>query len=119
MSPKKIMVVDDENINLELFKNFLITQGYDVIAVGESKDVINTVKKQKPKAIIMDIIMPGENGDEIAKKLKEDPKTKEIPIILITANILKESKNLGTDYFIRRPVIGDKLLNILDSIFTA
>jgi CheY-like chemotaxis protein len=117
MSEKRVLVVDDEKLNLRLFREFLLNRGYRVTIVDNSGDVLKTVSRENPGAIIMDIIMPGQNGDQIAAKLKEDPATRHIPIILITADILKSSDNLPADYFIRRPVIGDDLLHILAGIF--
>jgi len=117
MIKNTILVVDDEELNLKLFRNFLSREGYNIILVQDSKDVIETVKKKKPDAIIMDIIMPGVSGDIIASQLKTTKETKDIPIILITADIMKEKDKLKADYFIRRPIIGDNLLSILNNIF--
>jgi CheY-like chemotaxis protein len=117
MSTKKILVVDDEKINLRLFENFLNHRGYEVVVVNDSSQVINTVTREGPGAIIMDIVMPGQSGDTIAEQLKKSASTRHIPIILVTADILKSSENLYADYFIRRPVIGDSLLDILADIF--
>ncbi len=117
MSTKKIVVVDDEKINLKLFENFLNNRGYEVVAVDDGSQVVNTVTKEGPGAVIMDIVMPGRGGDEIAEQLKKSASTRHIPIILITADMLKPSEDLYADYFIRRPVMGDHLLKILADVF--
>jgi CheY-like chemotaxis protein len=91
--------------------------GYKIISVQESTEVFDKVKEVQPDLIIMDIMMPGESGDKIASRLKAFPKTRNIPIILITADILTDEKKVNVDYFIRRPVIGDNLIKILDDIF--
>jgi CheY-like chemotaxis protein len=117
MGTKKILVVDDEKINLNLFENFLSNRGYEVVVVNDSAQVLSAVTREGPGAIIMDIVMPGQGGDKIAEQLKNHAGTRHIPIILITADMLKSSDNLYADYFIRRPVMGDHLLKILADIF--
>lgn len=119
MENKIILLVDDQKINLDLMEKYLEEQGYNIIITQESMNVVTTVKEKKPDAIIMDIIMPHKKGDDIALELKKDPETKNIPIILITADILHEKENMKADYFIRRPIIGEELINILKNIFSS
>jgi CheY-like chemotaxis protein len=72
--------------------------------------------ESKPDAIVMDIIMPDQNGDEVAARLKKTAETKSIPIILVTADFMKENRGVA-EYFVRRPVPAEALKDILKKIF--
>jgi two-component system cell cycle response regulator DivK len=112
---KLIMVVDDQEINLTLMQQYLQILGYEAILVQEGQNAVNTALEKKPDAIIMDIVMPGEGGEGIARKLKERPETRSIPVVLITADFMKENTRVA-DYFIRRPVTGNSLSDLLKKI---
>ncbi|MDR2313836.1 MAG: response regulator [Spirochaetaceae bacterium] len=104
---KKILVVDDEIINLDFFEVMLSKLGFVVEKAGNGEEGLAMVKKFFPDLIILDNIMPKMSGWELTKILKADPKYKEIPIIMLSAlDDVKdkvEGFEMGVDDYITKP----------------
>ena len=107
-SRKQILVVDDSLLTLELYRTVLGASGYSVIHSRDGHNTISLVEKHCPDLILMDIHLPEISGLEITRKLKANPGTKDIPIIVITADAMKgtEERALlsGCDAFLTKPV---------------
>ena len=83
MEKRKILVVDDEIDFLQLLKARLEANNYNVVTAGNGKEALEKFKKEKPDALMLDIMMPGIDGLSVLKTIrKEDEK---IPIFIITA----------------------------------
>lgn len=83
MEKRKILVVDDEIDFLQLLKARLEANNYNVVTAGNGKEALEKFKKEKPDALMLDIMMPGIDGLTVLKTIrKEDEK---IPIFIITA----------------------------------
>ena len=108
MSGHRILIVDDEPLNIKLLSALLISKGYQVLTAGDGKEAIRKVKNERPDLILLDIMMPGMDGFEATKFLKSDADTKNIPIILVTALTGEDEKkrglDAGADEFINKPV---------------
>ena len=104
---KKILIADDEAINLDFFEVMLSKLGFVVEKCDNGPDVLEKVKKFLPDLIILDNIMPGMTGREITKTLKNDPNYKNISIIMLSA--LDDVKDkvagfeAGADDYITKP----------------
>jgi len=104
---KKILIADDEAINLDFFEVMLSKLGFVVEKCDNGPEVLEKVKKFMPDLIILDNIMPGMTGREITKTLKNDPNYKEISIIMLSA--LDDVKDkvagfeAGADDYITKP----------------
>jgi len=81
----KILVVDDEPDAVEMIKTALEIASYEVVAAYNGQEGIEKATKEKPDAIILDIMMPEKDGFVACKELKGDPALKEIPILILTA----------------------------------
>jgi CheY-like chemotaxis protein len=106
-SRKKILIVDDEQINLEFFDLMLSKLGFLVERAENGAEALEKVKHFYPDLIILDNIMPKISGWEVTKTLKKDPAFREIPIIMFSAlDDVKdkvEGFNLGVDDYITKP----------------
>ncbi|MFP3089153.1 response regulator [Treponema sp. TIM-1] len=104
---KKILIVDDEQINLEFFEVMLSKLGFIVEKASDGVEALEKVKRFYPDLILLDNIMPRMSGWEVTKTLKNDPKFREIPIIMFSA--LDDVKDkvegfaLGIDDYITKP----------------
>ena len=104
---KKLLIVDDEQINLEFFEVMLTKLGFVVEEATDGVEAIEKVKKFHPDLILLDNVMPRMSGWEVTKTLKADPKYKDIPIIMFSA--LDDVKDkvagfeLGVDDYITKP----------------
>jgi DNA-binding response OmpR family regulator len=104
---KKILIVDDEMINLEFFEVMLSKLGFVVEKAGDGLEALEKVKRFFPDLILLDNIMPRMSGWELTKILKKDPKFREIPIIMLSAlDDVKdkvEGFEMGVDDYITKP----------------
>ena len=103
----KILIVDDDSSNRELFQVMLGNLGFSVEEASDGYDALEKLNKFHPDLILLDNIMPEMNGWELTKKLKNDPKYQEIPIIMLSAvDDVKdkvEGFELGIDDYITKP----------------
>ncbi len=85
MSPKKILVVDDEaNISM-LLQMRLQAEGYEVIVAEDGEAGLKKMKREKPDLVIMDVFMPRLNGYEAWDRKSQDPEIQKIPMIIMSA----------------------------------
>jgi DNA-binding response OmpR family regulator len=104
---KKILIVDDETINLDFFEVMLSKLGFAVEKATDGKEALEKVKRFLPDLVLLDNIMPNMTGWEVTKIMKNDPKYKDIPIIMFSAlDDVKdkiEGFELGVDDYITKP----------------
>jgi CheY-like chemotaxis protein len=104
---KKILIVDDETINLEFFEVMLSKLGFIVEKAEDGLEALEKVKRFFPDLILLDNIMPKMSGWELTRILKNDPKFREIPIVMFSAlDDVKdkvEGFELGVDDYITKP----------------
>lgn len=108
MTGKKILVVEDNPINMELVVFLLETNGYSVLKATSAVEGIVIAKKEIPDLILMDIGLPGMNGLVATKILKNEQKTKKIPIIATTSHVMEgdeeKIRNAGCEGYIKKPI---------------
>jgi len=107
---KRILIVDDEQINLEFFEVMLSKLGFDIHLAENGHEALEAVRRLKPDLIILDNIMPKLTGWEVTKILKSDPEYADyadIPIIMFSAlddvRDKVEGLELGADDYITKP----------------
>ena len=84
MPKKKIFVADDQEEVLSMLKDFLTSQGYEVMGSKDPKQIVELIKKFNPDLILLDLLMPDLDGFEICRILNNDPEIQAIPIIVIS-----------------------------------
>ena len=106
----KILIVDDEQINLDLFEVMLTKLGFDVAKASDGMEALKAVRDESPDVIVLDNIMPRMSGWEVTKILKQDEEYAEysgIPIIMFSAlDDVKdkiEGFELGIEDYITKP----------------
>ena len=108
MAAPKVMVVDDQPINVQLLKRKLEREGMTVIAAHNGVDALVLIKQHLPDIILLDVMMPDMDGIEVCQRLRADPETSAIPVIFITARSAKESKieglAVGAVDYITKPI---------------
>ena len=116
----KILLIEDNELNLDMLTRRLERKGFSVIAARDGLSGIEKANQEKPELIIMDLSLPILDGWEAAKKLKADNKTKSIPIIALTAHAMKGDKekalNAGCDEYDTKPVDFDRLLGKISKV---
>jgi len=119
---KKILIADDRSEVVELVKVTLEGEGYRTIDASDGREALEKIRKEKPDLILLDIVMPKMNGFEVLSRVKKDPKTKEIPIVMLTAQGQKvdqeKGRRLGARDYITKPFSLSHLLNKIEEILT-
>ncbi|OIO37227.1 MAG: hypothetical protein AUJ75_04595 [Candidatus Omnitrophica bacterium CG1_02_49_10] len=114
---KKILIIDDERELIKAISIRLKASGYEVITANNGFDGIDAAKREKPDAIVLDLIMPQFDGYETCKRLKSDPDTKSIPVIVCSAagqkNVEADVNNIGANGFVAKPFDTIKLLETI------
>ncbi|MEO1968823.1 MAG: response regulator [Sphingomonadaceae bacterium] len=83
--PKRILVVEDNDLNRKLFCDVLKANGYEVVPVADGQNVVPTALKFKPHLVIMDIQLPNVSGLELIAEFKRDKALAETPVLAVTA----------------------------------
>jgi len=108
MAPARILVVEDNVMNMELAVDLLRLQGYEVLSAKTGQEALDISDREHLDLILMDVGLPGIDGLEVTKKLKENPKTKHIPVVALTAHAMKgdEERILrhGCTGYISKPI---------------
>ncbi len=104
---RKILVVDDVPVNVQLLVTYLTAEGYDVISAANGKEAVEQVRCEKPDLVLLDVMMPLLDGFGVCKILKSDNVTKFTPVIMVTAlNEIKDKvkgMDSGADDYLCKP----------------
>jgi DNA-binding response OmpR family regulator len=92
---KTIVCIEDEPDMIHLIKLILKRKGYNVIGAHGGKEGLETIYKEKPGLVLLDLMMPEMDGWEVYQQMKADPSTSEIPVIVVTAKAQSIDKVLG------------------------
>lgn len=102
-----ILIVDDDNSTVYLISEFFKKKDYKIKAIGLGDEIFDSIKKNPPKLILLDILLPDSDGYEICREIKSDKNFKDIPIYYITAVPESEVKNnlkrTGADGYFLKP----------------
>ena len=103
-----ILLVEDSRVEAEKLTRYLQNQGLSVLGVTSGEEAELRLKQEKPRLIVLDVILPGESGFELCRKLKADPVTKTIPVVICSTKdkeIDKTWANMsGADAYLTKPV---------------
>lgn len=115
--PKKVLIVEDNELNMKLFNDLLDAHGYETHQTREGLKAIAMAKKYKPDLILMDIQLPKVSGLEVTKWIKDDAALKNIPVIAVTAFAMKgDEKRIregGCEAYISKPISVSKFLSTI------
>jgi len=103
---KKILLIEDEKILAEMYRDKFIQAGFEVFLAFESREGLALAKKERPDLIILDILLPRENGIVFLAGLRKDPEISSIPVVAFSnyddPKTKKEAFKLGAkDYLIK------------------
>lgn len=110
----RILLVEDEPVNIQAVSGILKDQGYQVSVATSGQKALEVLTRVKPDLILLDVMMPGLDGFETCERIKATPELREIPIIFLTAktgteDIVKGFEVGAVDY-VSKPFSGHELL---------
>jgi two-component system cell cycle response regulator DivK len=111
---KRILIVEDNDLNLKLFRDLLGANGYETIETKEGLEAISLTRNMRPDLILMDIQLPEISGLDVTKKIKSDEEIRHIPVIAVTAFAMKDDEEkilrAGCEAYISKPISIDHFL---------
>jgi len=103
-----ILLVEDNDKNMKLARDLLQYHGFATVEATNAEDGIALAREHKPNLVLMDIQLPGMDGVSALEHLRKDPATSAIPIVAMTASVMKEDRErfdkAGFDGFITKPI---------------
>lgn len=103
-----ILIVDDSTTNQVLLEAILQEEGFDTVTAFSAKEAQKIIEKQKPKLILLDLLMPEVSGFEFLKQIKSNTSTSAIPVIVVSAVGSRENietcMNEGAADFFSKPI---------------
>ncbi|RMD88916.1 MAG: response regulator [Alphaproteobacteria bacterium] len=105
---KKILVVEDNELNMKLFCDLLEAHQYETIQTRDGMAALELARTHSPDLILMDIQLPEVSGLEVTKWIKEDEELRQIPVIAVTAFAMKGDEEKiregGCEAYIAKPI---------------
>lgn len=105
---QKVLIVEDNELNMKLFNDLLMAHGYDTLQTKDGAEVLALARRHRPDLILMDIQLPEISGLEVTRWIKEDEELKLIPVIAVTAFAMKgdreKMRDGGCEDYIAKPI---------------
>ena len=105
---QRVLVVEDNALNLELVREILDAEGYEVLEAADGAAGVAIATLERPALILMDLQLPELDGLEAVRLLRADPRLADIPILAVTAHAMKgddeKARAAGCDGFITKPI---------------
>ena len=108
MTQNKIIIIEDNLLNLELATNLLEANGFVVASAQTAEEGLRLAHELLPDLVLMDISLPGMDGLSATKLLKGDPATRQLIVVGLTANAMKGDEEIalkaGCDGYLTKPI---------------
>jgi two-component system cell cycle response regulator DivK len=108
MTGERILVVEDNEKNMKLFRDVLSATGYRTLEATSGGEAVELATEQAPDLVLMDIQMPGVDGVEALRRLRADERTAAIPVLAVTAQAMQGDRERflaeGFDGYLSKPV---------------
>ena len=110
--PKQVMIVEDNELNMKLFRDLIEASGYTTIQTRNGMEALDLARKHRP-----DLILPEVSGLEVTKWLKEDDELHVIPVIAVTAFAMKGDEERirqgGCEAYVSKPISVPKFIEVI------
>ncbi len=117
---RKILIVEDNDLNMKLFHDLLEVHGYETVQTKDGREVLQLAKEHRPDLILMDIQLPEVSGLEVTRWIKEDEELRGIPIIAVTAFAMKgdeeKIRSGGCEAYIAKPISIASFLQTIEKV---
>jgi two-component system cell cycle response regulator DivK len=121
VTPRRILVVEDNPLNLKLVRDVLQFAGYDVVEAQSGEDGLRAAQQDPPDLVLMDLQLPGIDGTETLRRLRESSLGRDVPVVAVTAFAMAEDREracmAGFDGFIEKPISARELPATIEAFF--
>ncbi len=116
----KVLLVEDNEMNRDMFSRRLERRGYEVVLAEDGDQGLQRAADTRPDLILLDMSLPGVDGWEVARRLKADPATAAISIIALTAHAMagdrERALQAGCDDYDTKPIELPRLLDMMSTL---
>jgi CheY-like chemotaxis protein len=121
LTDARIMVVDDERVNVVLLERILEQDGYrNVKSVTDPAEAIGLYDQFEPDLVLLDLHLPDMPGQEVLRRLRAEPRTAEVPVVILSADarptLVDQLLGEGARAFLTKPLDVKELLELLDAV---
>jgi two-component system cell cycle response regulator DivK len=117
---RKILIVEDNDLNMKLFHDLLEVHGYETVQTKDGREVLQLAREHRPDLILMDIQLPEVSGLEVTRWIKEDEELRGIPVIAVTAFAMKgdeeKIRSGGCEAYIAKPISIASFLQTIEKV---
>lgn len=110
----RILVVEDNEMNMEVLTRFLRRDGHSVISAGDGRQAVQSARSEAPDIILMDLSLPEMDGWEATRRIRDNPLTRHIPVIALTAHStsadVRRAVEAGCDHYETKPLEYERLM---------
>ncbi|MDP2943945.1 MAG: response regulator [Candidatus Omnitrophota bacterium] len=118
----KLLVVDDDRAIVEMLKQKLLEEGYEVVVAFDGEEALLKLKEDNPDVILLDLMMPKLNGFEVLREIRQIYKDRWRPVIIISAKSdlesLRACYDLEADHYLTKPCTMDNLLRGIQTMIS-
>ncbi|MCQ0990014.1 response regulator [Jiella marina] len=116
---KTVMIVEDNELNMKLFRDLLVAHGYETVQTRSGLSAVELARQNRPDLILMDIQLPEISGLDVTKQLKADPELHQIPVVAVTAFAMKGDEERirqgGCEAYISKPISVTRFMEVVRS----
>jgi two-component system cell cycle response regulator DivK len=108
VTPRKILVVEDNPLNLKLVRDVLQFSGYDVIEARSGEEGVRAAEADRPDLVLMDLQLPDIDGIEALHRLRQGTLGRDVPVVAVTAFAMEQDREraskAGFDGYVEKPI---------------
>ena len=117
----RILVLEDDHLMREAFKDALETDGFEVVACSHGRHALEAAASLKPDLALLDVELPDMSGLDVCSELKSNPATRDIPVVIMTGKVREvvdqiRGLDLGAEDYLLKPISIDVLRARIRSI---
>src|SRR3954463_16013771 len=118
MPGKRVLVVEDNDKNMKLFRDVLQATGYDTLEASTGEDAVELALVHAPALVLMDVQLPGMDGVEALARMRREERTASVPVIALTAQAMHGDRErflaAGFDGYLSKPIDVVELLRTVE-----
>ena len=119
---KRILAVDDDPITLRALRQVLLHKGFEVKEAADGEGALELLERESFDLVILDVALPGISGFDVCRKIRASERTADVPVIFLTVHgsvaDMKGGRDAGSDLYLVKPVLTNKLLALVSSFLT-
>jgi CheY-like chemotaxis protein len=120
MRQRRVLVVDDDPLILEVLKTVLDLEEFDVVTAADGEAGLERLREQRPDVVVCDVMMPGIDGLEVCRRIKAERETADLPVVLLTARDRAEDRAAGEaagcDAYLTKPFSPLHLIDVIGDV---